>query len=378
MAVVAGRRRTSLGRGRGGGDARSSRKGGVVEQSKPWGAGLLSIAATLALLYVFRAVLWPLALALVLSILIGVVTQRGQKLLPRAGAGPSPSSQPCSWAAWCLASCWSWRRVSREVLSQAGAIYRRLDETLGAVVLPGVGRLTLDGLVGQIGGGQAIGLVAGGLQAASAGLSLTALYLVFIVAGARSLEARLTKIFTTRRSDTLVTVLKRSIQGVEAYTYIQTVTGLMIAVAAFAIMFAVGLKSALFWALTLFLLSYLPVVGVAVGSVGPTLFALVQFPTPAPALAILGGIQAIAFVVGNLVLPKMQADSQNIDPAASLLAIGVWTILWGIPGAFLAIPLTLVLMYALAQYRSVEWIAVLLSNDGSPLPPAPVEDLAAS
>ncbi len=349
-----------------------------MEQSKPWGAGLLSIAATLALLYVFRAVLWPLALALVLSILIGVVTRQVQKLLPRAGRRTISLVTALFVGGLVLGVMLVVAAGVSQVLSQAGAIYRRLDETLGAVVLPGVGRLTLDGLVGQIGGGQAIGLVAGGLQAASAGLSLTALYLVFIVAGARSLEARLTKIFTTRRSDTLVTVLKRSIQGVEAYTYIQTVTGLMIAVAAFAIMFAVGLKSALFWALTLFLLSYLPVVGVAVGSVGPTLFALVQFPTPAPALAILGGIQAIAFVVGNLVLPKMQADSQNIDPAASLLAIGVWTILWGIPGAFLAIPLTLVLMYALAQYRSVEWIAVLLSNDGSPLPPAPVEDLAAS
>ena len=112
-------------------------------------------------------------------------------------------------------------------------------------------------------------------------------------------------------------------------------------------------------------------VGVVLGSIGPTLFALVQFPTLAPALLVLCGIQAISFIVGNLVLPKMQADSQNIDPAASLLAIGVWTILWGLPGAFLGIPLTLALMYALAQYKSVEWIAILISNDGDPLPPTP-------
>jgi predicted PurR-regulated permease PerM len=116
------------------------------------------------------------------------------------------------------------------------------------------------------------------------------------------------------------------------------------------------------------------VVGVVLGSIGPTLFALVQFPTVVPALVILGGIQAVAFVVGNLVLPKMQADSQNIDPAASLLAIGVWTIVWGVPGAFLAIPLTLALMYALAQYKSVAWIAILISSDGDPLPPDPIED----
>ena len=62
-------------------------------------------------------------------------------------------------------------------------------------------------------------------------------------------------------------------------------------------------------------------VGVVLGSIGPTLFALVQFPTVVPALVILGGIQAVAFVVGNLVLPKMQADSQNCPPSAPMRQI---------------------------------------------------------
>ena len=53
----------------------------------------------------------------------------------------------------------------------------------------------------------------------------------------------------------MVNVLTRSVQGVEVYTYIQTITGLMMAIAAFFLMIAFGLKSALFWALTLFLFS---------------------------------------------------------------------------------------------------------------------------
>ena len=40
----------------------------------------------------------------------------------------------------------------------------------------------------------------------------------------------------------------------------------------------------------------------------------------------------------------------------------------------LSIPLTLALMYALAQYKSVAWIAILISSDGDPLPPDPIED----
>src|SRR5690606_37463126 len=121
---------------------------------------------------------------------------------------------------------------------------------------------------------------------------------------------------------------------------------------------------------------YLPIIGVMIGSIGPTIFALLQFTSPVQAVIVFAAIQAIAFVVGNFILPKMQADTQNIDPTTSLLALGVWSILWGIPGAFLAIPLTLTVMYALAQFPSVHWIAVLMSNDGDPLPKLPGDAVA--
>ena len=116
------------------------------------------------------------------------------------------------------------------------------------------------------------------------------------------------------------------------------------------------------------MLCYIPILGVAVGSLAPALFALVQFPTVWPAVEIFAAIEVISFLVSSLVLPKMQADVQNIDPSASLLAMGLWSILWGIPGAFLAIPLTLALMYQLAQFESLRWLAIFISNDGQPFP----------
>ncbi len=118
------------------------------------------------------------------------------------------------------------------------------------------------------------------------------------------------------------------------------------------------------------------ILGVTVGSLAPSLFALVQFPSVWPAVEVFAAIQAAAFVVGNLVLPKMQADTQNIDPSASLLAMGVWATLWGIPGAFLAIPLTLALMYVMAQFDSLRWLAIFISNDGQPFPEIGEDDLA--
>ena len=115
-----------------------------MEQSKPWGVGLLSVAAALALLYAFRAVLWPLALALVLAILIGVVTRQVQKLLPRAGRRTISIVTALFVGGLVLGAMLVVAAGVSQVLSQAGAIYRRLDEALGSVILPVGGRLTLD------------------------------------------------------------------------------------------------------------------------------------------------------------------------------------------------------------------------------------------
>jgi len=71
-------------------------------------------------------------------------------------------------------------------------------------------------------------------------------------------------------------------------------------------------------------------------------------------------------VVAEPIKPRMQADTQNIDPIATIVALSFWTLLWGIPGAFLAVPMTLMLMMVLSQFESTRWVTAALSNDGQP------------
>jgi predicted PurR-regulated permease PerM len=60
----------------------------------------------------------------------------------------------------------------------------------------------------------------------------------------------------------------------------------------------------------------------------------------------------------------MQAETQNISPVATLLSLAFWGWMWGIIGAFLAVPMTLIVMMICAQFPRSRWLAVLLSNDG--------------
>jgi predicted PurR-regulated permease PerM len=110
-----------------------------------------------------------------------------------------------------------------------------------------------------------------------------------------------------------------------------------------------------------------PILGAVAGIGLPALFALLQFGDWGHALAVLGGAFAIAFVVGNIFLPRMQGNSLNLDPLIVMVSLAFWGALWGLPGMFLSTPLTVLSMVILAQFDGSRWIAILLSGDGDPL-----------
>jgi predicted PurR-regulated permease PerM len=161
-------------------------------------------------------------------------------------------------------------------------------------------------------------------------------------------------------------VFQRVRGGVEGYLWVQTVTGAMICAAAWVLMRAVHLQNAEFWTFVIFVVGFIPVLGGAVAGLAPPLFALVQFPSYWPALILLIGLQAILFISGNFIQPRMQGDNQNIDPVVVLLALAFWGKVWGVVGMFLSTPLAVMAMAILAEFRGSRWMAILLSGDGRP------------
>jgi predicted PurR-regulated permease PerM len=140
----------------------------------------------------------------------------------------------------------------------------------------------------------------------------------------------------------------------------------MIAVASWLVMMAVGLSNAMFWAFLIFIVNYVPIFGAIAAIILPALFAVVQFGGWLQAGIILGGLWLITFIVGNILLPRMQGESLNMDPLVVLLSLAFWGALWGLAGMFLSTPLTVLVMIILGQFEGSRWIAVLLSADGAP------------
>lgn len=338
----------------------------------PVSRNALVILATIAggvVLYVLSDILTPLALALFLAVMIDGFARVLQSRLPGVGARAAvPLAVVLSvvifvGAAFFIAdNATSFATQLITYTPKLNGLIARIADLVGMDVPP-----TLTQLIQRLDPASHLGQVARGLQSFASTAAFVLVYLGFILASRRGWERKAVNLFATREErQEAVAAFLRIRNGVEQYLWVQTLTGLMIAVASWLAMVTVGLDNALFWAILIFIASYIPVVGGIVAVALPPIFALVQFEGLWQAIVLFGVLQAIGMFVGNVVQPRMQGRSLNMDPIVLLLALAFWSVLWGLPGAFLSTPLTTVMMVILVQFHGTRWIAVLLSADGDP------------
>ena len=340
---------------------------------------LAGTAAALALLYFLRTVLVPFVIAFVLAVLVSALV----RFMHRRWAAPP------EWAVSTIAGLivisisasgiFVLAQGAAQMVAQGPALLARLDE-----LALGVGQsfhlskpLHLAAMIGDVSLPRFAGYVLSAMQGLGSGLLLVVVYFGFMLAGRERFSSKIQAAAgSTQRATEIRSAVERIAGDIETYVWVQTITGTIITASACAVMFAVGLHNVLFWAVIFFLLTFIPNIGVTVGSIAPSLFALIQFPTAWQAITIFAVIQMIATIVGNFIYPRLQARTQNIDPVATLLSLSFWSLLWGLPGAFLAVPMTLMLMIVFAEFESTVWIAALLSNNGKPTQLRPGASLA--
>jgi AI-2 transport protein TqsA len=135
-------------------------------------------------------------------------------------------------------------------------------------------------------------------------------------------------------------------------------------VTSYVVMRLFGLEFAALWAVLIFFLNFVPYVGSVLGVVLPVLMTAVQFEDTSTVLTMLTLLTALQFGIGNFLDPYVMGNSLNLSPFAILISLAVWSELWGVPGAFLAVPITAILAIVFSEFPGTRPIAVLLSSNG--------------
>ncbi|KAF0134374.1 MAG: hypothetical protein FD139_2144 [Methylocystaceae bacterium] len=161
----------------------------------------------------------------------------------------------------------------------------------------------------------------------------------------------------------LVDAVDTTAGKIRQYFWVFTLTSIITGVATLVWSLVLGLDLAMVWALLNFLLNYVPVIGNIIGILPPTLYAFMQYDGwTMPTIAFLG-FTAIQIVISNVITPMLEGQRLSLTPLAIIVSLLVWTWVWGIAGAFIAVPLTSALIILCQHFPSVRWIATLLSNE---------------
>ncbi len=337
-------------------------------------ASLLFIAFFLGIagLYVIRDLVTPFALAVFIWLIIDAFARWLERLSPKFPYWLALTIAVLTVVAAFVGIGFIIADTAADVARQASIYQGRLSDIFAWVEnLTGQENISFASLNERFGLSEKLqaGLTgfAASIQGVLSNLMLIAIYVAFLFAAQSTFPKKMDDLFPDRnRRAQAAKVGERIRHSIEKYLGVQTIISLMQTVVSFAIMASLGLENALFWALVIFILNYIPIIGGLAAVALPVMFGIVQFDTAMPIIILAGGLFGAQFIIGNTIQPKMMGDSMNLSALVVVLSLTIWGALWGGVGAFLSAPLTVIIMIILAQFPTTRWIAVLLSADGQP------------
>jgi predicted PurR-regulated permease PerM len=191
------------------------------------------------------------------------------------------------------------------------------------------------------------------------------LYAVFLGVERGTFESRLANLSQDPARVSRIREVIGAINGrIGSYLALKTLLSVLLALASYVVMRLFGLEFAGLWAVLIALLNFVPYVGSVLGVLLPLLMTIVQFEDVGVILTMLLALSALQFAIGNFLDPYVMGNSLNLSPFAILVSLAAWSALWGIPGAFLAVPITAIMAIVLSGFAGTRPIAVLLSRDG--------------
>ena len=128
-------------------------------------------------------------------------------------------------------------------------------------------------------------------------------------------------------------------------------------------LFFIGIDYYLVWGFLAAILGVIPYIGTVIGGLLPFVFAIATTESIWAPLLVLLLYGTVQFVEGNFITPKVLGGSVKINALAAIIAVIVGSMLWGIAGIILAIPLLAIVRIVLTHIEPLRPIALLLSDD---------------
>jgi AI-2 transport protein TqsA len=204
------------------------------------------------------------------------------------------------------------------------------------------------------------------VKAITSSISLILLIVAFAILGlfeVRDFKAKTRRAFRDRsQGERIADTVRAIVAKYQRYMVARTISAVLQGISYWLLALLAGLDFAFLWGLLAFLLNYIPTLGSALAVIPPTLFALVQFDGFGRPLLVFAGAALLQILMGNYLDPYIEGRFVSLSPLVVLVSIIFWGWVWGVPGAFLGVPITIGIAIATDHFPTTRWIACMLGD----------------
>ncbi|MDW4547909.1 AI-2E family transporter [Defluviimonas sp. D31] len=323
------------------------------------------------LLVVGRAILLPIVAA-VISVYVMVSATEALRRLPVVGRLPLVALRfavLAGFTAVVLAIAVVFSATVREILVVAPLYEANVDTLLNRLA----DRFNLEShvlweqieavTIGQIDVQKlALGML-GGFTSLGAAFFLAVVYAAFLLGERGGFDRKIAAAFPgDARTESIRRLVSRINEQIRDYITVKTLINIVLAMVSYVILWALGIDFALFWAMLIGILNYVPYVGSYIAVTFPVLLSMAQYGDIGRTALLTVLLVAVQVYVGNFLEPRLIGRQLNLSPFVVLVSLSIWAALWGIPGAILAVPMTSILTIVLAGFDATRPLAILLAD----------------
>lgn len=170
-------------------------------------------------------------------------------------------------------------------------------------------------------------------------------------------------LFGSKRTQPITNpAIKEMLANVSVYLSVKLMASLITGVVAASILLGFQVKLAVLFSLFVFLLNFIPSVGSMIAVLLPVPVLFLQYGFSSTFFVVLGLLATSEFIIGNLIEPRFLGEGMDLHPVTVVASLIFWTLVWGVPGAFLSVPITASVKIVFSKIKHTRPVAEFLAG----------------
>ncbi len=192
---------------------------------------------------------------------------------------------------------------------------------------------------------------------------IVTIFLIFLFLETPHFKVKLTQAYPPHTSRRIGIMLEHITRQVSRYLGVKMLVSFLTGLSVSVTLGIIGMDFPIVWGALAFLLNFIPQIGSIIFVVVIMLMGVVQFyPSLAEPAAVTITMTALQLFFGQFLDPLMSGERLDLSPVVILLSLLFWGWLWGVVGAFIAVPIVATIKIFCANVPFLKPVNILMGT----------------